>query len=214
MIWVYKKGVVAQMAEHLSDTQRVGGSNPPDTTKWEQRSVKIQEGREVTVKIMKNYEVVIAVDPKIDTKKKVAISVWVKGQIQCVIRVRQKDLQAQFREFANEYCNQSVIVAVEDQYLGKNYQASKKLTEQKNRIFGWCDLLGFDTVSVPAATWQGPILGVFNETSEERKLLSQMIAKGILGMRNDEELDEDSADAVCLGQYIVNRTKQYFIEFV
>lgn len=182
--------------------------------KWERKLIPIQEDRKVTIKILKNYEVVIAVDPKADQKKKVAISVWLKGEIQEVKRVKPKDLQNQFRLFANRFCNESVIVAVEDQYLGKNYQASKKLTEQKNRIFGWCDMLGFDTVSVPAATWQGPILGVFNEPSEVRKQLSMTIAKGILGMRNDQELDEDSADAVCLGQYIVNRTKQYFLEFV
>jgi hypothetical protein len=118
-------------------------------------------------------------------------------------------VQNLFKEYTGVCCSQSVRITVEGHHLAKRNMVSKKLTEQKNRIFGWCDLLGFDTVSVPAAIWQGPILGMFNETSEERKLLSQIIVKGILGMRNDQELDEDSADAVCLGQYMVNRTKHY-----
>ncbi len=153
--------------------------------------------------IKKYCDVVISVDPA--TSKKVALSIWEDQKIWRVVRVKPDGLLEQFREFQVVYAGRSVLVVIEDQYLDKNFRSAKLLVEQRARIEGWCDMVGFEHVSVLPSVWQGAILRTFAQKSEERKRRALVVAKGILGMRNDAPLDDNLADAVCIGQWAVTR---------
>lgn len=90
-------------------------------------------------------------------------------------------------------------IFLEDQYLGYNYQSSKKLTFSAGELSGVFKLAGAKVILVAPANWQTAVLGISPHSKrEQRKKVSRMVASDIT---KQGITDTDIADAVCIAYY-------------
>ena len=90
-------------------------------------------------------------------------------------------------------------IFLEDQYLGYNYQSSKKLTFSAGELSGVFKLAGAEVILVAPANWQTAILGISPHTKrEQRKKVSRMVASDIT---QQTITDTDIADAICIAYW-------------
>lgn len=100
-----------------------------------------------------------------------------------------------------------VVVAIEDQFLGRaanNPQTLKVVARMAGKWEGVCEDAGLTVEFVPAATWQGAVLGlrgVARMKREQLKPLAQDHAERLAGFRPAT----DEADGICLGMFVARQ---------
>lgn len=161
------------------------------------------------MEVDKYYEIVVAIDPANNPREKISGSIWVNSRLTNKFAFKYETMKDDFFDLFRKLRGRSVIVAVEDQYYLHNFHTAKRLVEIRARIWGWVDGFDYAFISVPPQSWQSAILGVFAQKRAERKRRSLVVAKAILGMKNNELLDHNTADAICIGQFIVNRMQSF-----
>lgn len=101
--------------------------------------------------------------------------------------------------FWHRLAKKADYVFIEDQYLGYNYQSSKKLTFSAGELSGVFKLAGAEVILVAPANWQTAVLGVSPHTKrEQRKKVSRMVASDIT---KQTITDTDIADAICIAYW-------------
>ena len=96
------------------------------------------------------------------------------------------------------------IVAIEDQYYGRNVHTLKKLVETRSRFMQGFEAAGVRVVLVPANDWQmGLLKGMIQPRSQrkERKKAAAMYGKRLYG--EHAAANQDEWDAICVATWTV-----------
>lgn len=170
---------------------------------------------------MKSNILIIAIDPSNSKKKDKLPAYSVYDDKNGLLRwgfLKNERFDKQLQEIDNLYAIKRLnlgrkaysrtYLAVEKQYYFKNFDSAAKLIFVRGKLAMCAEMLGWEYLEVAPASWQSAILRCPPRTkSEIRKTLSIKVAKAIAKKRNDEELNVDLADAICIGEFVRNRLR-------
>ena len=144
----------------------------------------------------------IACDPG---TKYCAFSVYKKGKLVGCYKV--KATFHHINAFFNELNTNDFEMVIEDQYLHLNVNTLKKLVRVRSIVETLAMVFngGKECYVVSPQSWQTIELGVHIKSKrDQRKRVSCMVASAIA---KKEIKDNDIADAVCIGDYVIRKNK-------
>jgi len=143
---------------------------------------------------------IIAIDP--DTK---SINYAVYGNEQYIRHgkiSREIDIKKYDFEMRN-LLKGAGLVAIEDQYLGKNVVTFKKLIKVVGEVEYIAKLLGIKIKPVTPQAWQTKMLRISNKAKRPERKKKALIIAGAIA--KETITDHNFADAICIGSYISRR---------
>lgn len=118
-------------------------------------------------------------------------------------------------------CDATLVI--EDQWLGVNYRNSKVITERRMRWQSIAQLLGWKIELVQPTSWQSKIINGTPNCAKTKQVKNKKTGQTVLKRVFDTKkaamivassitkkniTSHDLADAICIGQYWVNRISQ------
>ncbi len=144
---------------------------------------------------------VIACDPG---TKYCAFAIYKRGKLTKYSKI--KPTLPNLQDFFKSYLNNNFTFVVEDQYLNLNVHTLIKLVSIRSMLITLARIYNCSKcITVSPQRWQTVILGIHIKAKrEQRKRVSCLVASQIA---KQEIKDNDVADAICIGEYVIRKKK-------
>ena len=97
---------------------------------------------------------------------------------------------------------ETVVLVLEDQYIGKNWATGKVLITRRVRWQAIAELFGWEVIMVNPSTWQSRVLARL--PGADTKSRSVFLAEDITGTKPPTD---DVADAICIGEFWIRQAR-------
>ena len=141
---------------------------------------------------------VLAVDPGSRKTGLAVVSIAIRPRLLSWELVRMAKAQPSAQVLELHAAHRITSAAVEDQYLAKNANTIKKLSQAAGRWFEACAAAGIPVQYIAPSSWQDKTLRGAGRHRHQLKAGSIAVAQAETGL----ELPEDVADAYCLARYL------------
>lgn len=164
--------------------------------------------------VVPGYRRILAVDPSVrntgwailDAYNRRIEKIIKTGEIQ---RPQPKDVDV-FAETLTKPEVKVDLVAIEDQYMGKNVKVLMQLTEMRVRYQHSFEIRGVPVIVIPANDWQlGLLEGFITRASvrDERKTMAMQYVH-MLFDKEKKIKSSDVCDAICIGVWAIKNNLQ------